>query len=77
MLASASTTMNSSPPSRPIRSVCAQVRLRDLGEDLLRHLVAGGVAEAVVDRLEMVEVDQQHADRPVARDLLLQQRLGV
>ena len=54
----------------------AQVRLRGPGEDL-QHLVADRVAEAVVDRLEMVEVDQQHADRTVARDLLLQQGLGV
>ena len=29
----------------------------------LQHRVAGGVAEAVVDRLEVVEVDEHHADR--------------
>ena len=54
----------------------AQVRLRGPGEDL-QHLVADRVTQAVVDRLEMIEVDQQHADRPVAPDLLRQQRLGV
>ena len=54
----------------------AQTRARGLGEDL-QHLVADRVAEAVVDRLEMIEIDQQHGDRAVARDLLLQQRLGV
>ncbi len=31
--------------------------------DLLQHRVAGGMAEAVVDRLEVVEVDEDHAHR--------------
>ena len=30
--------------------------------DLAEHRVAGGVAEAVIDRLEVVEVDEHHAD---------------
>ena len=36
--------------------------------DLLQHLVAGGVAEAVVDRLEVVEVEEDDGDaRALAR----------
>ena len=40
----------------------AELGAGDLGENL-QHMVADGVAEAVVDRLEMVEIGQQHRDR--------------
>jgi hypothetical protein len=50
---------NSSPPKRAIvspgRSACAQA----LGDDD-EQLVARGVAERVVDDLELVEIDEQH-----------------
>ena len=51
-----------------------------LGEDE-QQLVAGGVAAAVVDVLEVVEVDEQHADRAAALqdavgDLLEQGAVG-
>ena len=35
--------------------------------DLLQHLVAGGVAEAVVDVLEVVHVEEQHGHRAAGR----------
>ena len=57
----ASTTANSSPPRRdsesPSRSADLQPRA-----DLAQHLVAGVVAERVVELLEAVEVDQQQRD---------------
>ena len=53
------TTTNSSPPSRatksPLRKADGHAG-RDLAQDLVAHLVA----VAVVDRLELVEVDEQH-----------------
>ena len=56
--------MNSSPPYRPMRSLVAQV----LG-DRLRHAaqddVAGSVAVRVVDRLEVVDIDERDAQRPL------------
>ena len=56
-----STTANSSPPSRATASLAAQPRGRR-ARDLAQQLVAGVVAERVVDLLEAVEVDQQHRD---------------
>ena len=47
------------------------MRLRDLGE----QAVAGVVAEAVVDELEPVEVEEQHRDRRVVATRALQ-RVG-
>ena len=49
---------NSSPPSRASESDSRRRSPRTSG-DLLQHLVAGEVAEGVVDRLEVVDVDQQ------------------
>ena len=54
-------TANSSPPSRAARSA---------GPDAVRHpaghgaeqLVTDDVSQAVVDRLEVVEVDEEHPD---------------
>ena len=51
----------------------ADARVQALG-DLEQHLVAGGVAEAVVDRLEVVEVDE---DDGQARALAAGARDGV
>ena len=62
---SSASTANSSPPKRatvsPGRSACSILRATD-GEEL----VAGGVAEAVVDDLELVEVQEEHRDRGLA-----------
>ena len=41
------------------RVACANARFESLGH-VEQHLVAGGVAEAVVDRLEVVEVEEDH-----------------
>ena len=35
-------------------------RLRQAGRDFLQHPVAGGMAMAVVDVLEVVQVEHQH-----------------
>ena len=40
----------------------AELRIDDLG-DLLQAVVAAGVAQLVVDRLEMVDIDEQHRQR--------------
>ena len=54
----ASTTANSSPPSRETAPVAGD--LDEPVRDLAQQLVAGVVPERVVDLLEAVEVDQQH-----------------
>src|ERR1700722_6582468 len=51
---------NSSPPRRPMMSVARNVS-RDLGE-VLQHCIAGRVPASVVDGLEVVEVENEHAD---------------
>ena len=56
-----STTANSSPPSRAQR-VAGLQRLLQPRPDLRQHLVAGVMAERVVELLEAVEVDQQQRD---------------
>ena len=66
---------NSSPPSRPITSVGAHVGGRGRGEHLER-VVADGMAEAVVDRFELVEIEHQHADRLRLARALRDQRVG-
>ena len=58
---SSTITMNSSPPRRASRSVSRSAVDSDCGH-LLQQLVADPVAERVVDVLEAVEVDEQHAD---------------
>ena len=58
---SASRTANSSPPSRPDAVAGAQAAAQP-GRDLAQQLVAGGVAEHVVDLLEAVEVAEEHGD---------------
>ena len=70
---SSTTTMNSSPPSRASRSDVAQ-RGGERRADALQELVADPVAERVVDVLEPVEVDEQHADAAAAA-LRLRDRL--
>ena len=68
---SSSRMANSSPPKRAAVSLGADARGQALG-DLAQDLVAGGVAEAVVDRLEVVEVEEDDRDAvllaAVARD---------
>ena len=56
-----SSTANSSPPVRASRSSRAEPRLQRAGQRA-DQLVAGGVADGVVDQLEVVEVDvgQRH-----------------
>ena len=66
----ATTTANSSPPSRATTSP-GRTQPRSRSASTSEQLVAGGVAAAVVDVLEVVEVDEQQADGTVA---LLQQR---
>ena len=57
-----SRTANSSPPKRATVSdgrTASTSRCADLAE----NEVAGGMAETVVDHLEIVQVDEEHADR--------------
>ena len=58
-------TANSSPPKRAIVSL-GRRRLFEPGRDRDQQLVAGGVAEAVVDELEPVEVEEEDRDRGLA-----------
>ena len=51
---------------RPCRS--GERRSEQPLRHLAQHRVAGGVAEAVVDGLEVVEVDEHDADRPAAAE---------
>ncbi len=53
---------NSSPPTRATVSWLRTVSTRRW-LDLLDQVVPGGVPEGVVDRLEVVEVDEEHAHR--------------
>ena len=66
---SVSRTANSSPPRRATSPVASSVE--PLAGDR-QQLVAGGVTEGVVDVLEVVEVEHQHARRarPVLHRLL-------
>ena len=59
LLTSSSRIANSSPPKRAAVSLGRMLRVQALGE-VQQHGVAGGVAEAVVDRLEVVEVHEDH-----------------
>ena len=54
-------TTNSSPPNRANRSRVAHHAAESRG-DLAQQFVADAVPEAVVDDLEVVEVDEQHRD---------------
>ncbi len=58
---SSRTTTNSSPPKRAMRPPSGMAA-GQAGRDLLQHTIAHRVAEAVVDHLEVVEVDEQHRD---------------
>ncbi len=62
MSASSRSTANSSPPSRAAVSPCLIVSLM---RSAMRsqQLVADGVAQAVVDVLEVVEVEEHHDER--------------
>ena len=51
-----------------------RMRLADAQREFAQHVVAGIVAVAVVDRLEVVDVEHQHRDRLAARGRLLDQR---
>ena len=53
---------NSSPPMRANSISAPSVCGRRAGE-FLQHRVAGGMAELIVDLLEMIEVEQQHRQR--------------
>ena len=64
-LAPSSSTANSSPPRRASVSL-GRVTSPKRSRDLLEQLVAGVVAEAVVDLLEAVEVDEQDGQRLAA-----------
>ena len=55
-----SATTNSSPPSRATTS-SVRSDLAQPAADLLQQAVADAVAQRVVDRLEAVQVDEQHA----------------
>ncbi len=61
--------------THPGHGVLAADRLHQAVAHLLDQLVAGGMAEGVVDRLEVVDVDEEHAHRlahpPRAHELLL------
>jgi hypothetical protein len=56
-----SSIRNSSPPTRAIVSAERDRPAQALA-DLAQHRVAAAVAERVVDRLEAVEVDEQHRE---------------
>ena len=56
-----SRTANSSPPKRATVSV-GRTAIRSRRRDLLQHLVSGRVAEAVVDGLEVVQIDEDDSD---------------
>ena len=62
---SSTITMNSSPPRRASRSVSRSAS-DERARHVLQQLVADPVAERVVDVLEAVEVDEQHADAAAA-----------
>ena len=57
--------------AQPGRGVGGAQRLLQPLADLVQQLVAGGVAERVVDGLEVVEVHEQHGDRLVVALLAL------
>ncbi len=58
---SSSSTTNSSPPKRAAVSLVADAVGQALG-DVDQRGVAGAVAEAVVDRLEVVDVEEHHTE---------------
>ena len=53
---------NSSPPSRAADVVRRAARAASRWPTASEQLVAGVVAQGVVDHLEVVEVDEEHAD---------------
>ena len=59
--------------AEPRRVVAAAQHLAHPSTDALQDLVAGVVAEAVVDPLEPVEVEEQHGDRAGSCDQLIDQ----
>jgi hypothetical protein len=68
---------NSTANSSPAESGDDVVRShasRQAGRDLLQQLVTGEVAEAVVDHLEVVEVDEQHGQGGVVGGLAQRRR---
>jgi hypothetical protein len=58
--ASAQTTTNSSPPTRA--TIVAARRLAQHRRAILQHVIAGVVADGVVDRFELVEIDMHERD---------------
>ena len=52
--------------AEPRRGVCRAHRALHAATDLGEHLVADRVTECVVDRLEVVEIEEQHGGLPVA-----------
>ena len=67
-------TANSSPPSRATRSV-SRTQLRRRSAQSHQHLVAGRMAQTVVDFLEAIEVDAEHRG-PLAAAVHALQDLG-
>ena len=59
---------NSSPPSRATKSVSRTQPAR-LAGDRFQQFVADHVSERVVDALEFVDVDVEHGQLPVRRDV--------
>jgi hypothetical protein len=55
------------------RDVVVADRPDDRAPDRLEHDVAGGVAEAVVEELEPIDVDHEHADAVLCASALGQQ----
>ena len=56
------TTTSSSPPSRAVTDGSARSLAQELGE-ALDELVAGVLAEVLIDDLEAVQVEEQYRDR--------------
>ena len=70
------TTVNSSPPSRAAKLAANTGVLAQALADRLQHAVAERMAEAVVDGLEVVEVDEQQRDRATGRPRTQQRRIA-
>ena len=70
------TATNSSPPIRPIDVAGAQWSIAPLWRTGPSTCIAGLVAVTVVDRLEVIEIEGEHADRRLARFVAGHQRGG-
>ena len=59
---SSHTTTNSSPPKRATESP-GRMAAGDLGRGMAEQGVAGGMAQRIVDHLEVVDIEEEHAQR--------------